>query len=218
MGFFSFFTKEKKETLEKGLSKTKESLFSKLSKAVLGKSRVDDDVLDNLEEILISADVGWETTVKIIERLQARIQRDKYLGTDELNTILRDEISSLMTENVAEERDDFSFETPHKPYVIMVVGVNGVGKTTTIGKLAHQHTAVGSGKKYRRGADRHRRTSAQQGGTDERALQNPQGDAESHPRRPPRGAFGPRRLNRPKRHRAGQAVYRGYAGQRAGTH
>ena len=143
MGFFSFFTKEKKETLDKGLSKTKESLFSKLSKAVLGKSRVDDDVLDNLEEILISADVGWETTVKIIDRLQARIQRDKYLGTDELNAILRKEISSLMTENVAEERDDFSFETPHKPYVIMVVGVNGVGKTTTIGKLAYQFKKSG---------------------------------------------------------------------------
>ena len=143
MGFFSFFTKEKKETLDKGLSKTKESLFSKLSKAVLGKSRVDDDVLDNLEEILISADVGWDTTVKIIDRIQARVQRDKYLGTDELNGILRDEISALMTENVAEERDDFSFETPHKPYVIMVVGVNGVGKTTTIGKLAYQFKQAG---------------------------------------------------------------------------
>ena len=143
MGFFSFFTKEKKETLDKGLSKTKENLFSRLSKAVFGKSRVDDDVLDNLEEILISADVGWETTVKIIDRIQARIQRDKYLGTEELNNVLRDEISSLMTENVAEERDDFSFETPHKPYVIMVVGVNGVGKTTTIGKLAYQFKKSG---------------------------------------------------------------------------
>lgn len=143
MGFFSFFTKEKKETLDKGLSKTKENIFSKISKAVFGKSRVDDDVLDNLEEILISADVGWETTVKIIDRIQARIQRDKYLGTEELNTVLRDEISSLMTENVAEERDDFSFETPHKPYVIMVVGVNGVGKTTTIGKLAYQFKKSG---------------------------------------------------------------------------
>ena len=143
MGFFSFFTKEKKETLDKGLSKTKENIFSKISKAVFGKSRVDDDVLDNLEEILISADVGWETTVKIIDRIQARIQRDKYLGTEELNNVLRDEISSLMTENVAEERDDFSFETPHKPYVIMVVGVNGVGKTTTIGKLAYQFKKSG---------------------------------------------------------------------------
>lgn len=143
MGFFSFFTKEKKETLDKGLSKTKENLFSRLSKAILGKSRIDDDVLDNLEEILISADVGWETTVKIIDRVQARIQRDKYLGTEELNNILSDEISSLMTENVAEERDDFSFETPHKPYVIMVVGVNGVGKTTTIGKLAYQFKKSG---------------------------------------------------------------------------
>ena len=110
---------------------------------MFGKSRVDDDVLDNLEEILISADVGWETTVKIIDRIQDRIQRDKYLGTEELNTVLRDEISSLMTENVAEERDDFSFETPHKPYVIMVVGVNGVGKTTTIGKLAYQFKKSG---------------------------------------------------------------------------
>ncbi len=143
MGFFSFFTKEKKETLDKGLSKTKENLFSRLSKAILGKSRIDDDVLDNLEEILISADVGWETTVKIIDRVQARIQRDKYLGTEELNNILRDEISALMTENVAGERDDFSFETPHKPYVIMVVGVNGVGKTTTIGKLAYQFKKSG---------------------------------------------------------------------------
>ncbi|MBR0072973.1 MAG: signal recognition particle-docking protein FtsY [Bacteroidales bacterium] len=143
MGFFSFFTKEKKETLDKGLSKTKENLFSRLSKAILGKSRIDDDVLDNLEEILISADVGWETTVKIIDRVQARIQRDKYLGTEELNGILRDEISTLMTENVAEERDDFSFVPPHKPYVIMVVGVNGVGKTTTIGKLAHQFKQAG---------------------------------------------------------------------------
>ena len=143
MGFFSFFTKEKKETLDKGLSKTKENIFSKISKAVFGKSRVDDDVLDNLEEILISADVGWETTVKIIDRIHDRIQRDKYLGTEELNTVLRDEISSLMTENVAEERDDFSFETPHKPYVIMVVGVNGVGKTTTIGKLAYQFKKSG---------------------------------------------------------------------------
>ena len=143
MGFFSFFTKEKKETLDKGLSKTKENLFSRLSKAILGKSRIDDDVLDNLEEILISADVGWETTVKIIDRVQARIQRDKYLGTEELNGILRDEISTLMTENVAEERDDFSFAPPHKPYVIMVVGVNGVGKTTTIGKLAHQFKQAG---------------------------------------------------------------------------
>ncbi|MBO4741924.1 MAG: signal recognition particle-docking protein FtsY [Bacteroidales bacterium] len=143
MGFFSFFTKEKKDTLDKGLSKTKENIFSKISKAVLGKSRIDDEVLDNLEEVLISSDVGWETTVKIIDRIQDRIQRDKYLGTEELNNVLREEISSLMTENIADERDDFSFETPHKPYVIMVVGVNGVGKTTTIGKLAHQFKKSG---------------------------------------------------------------------------
>ncbi len=143
MGFFSFFTKEKKDTLDKGLSKTKENIFSKISKAVLGKSRIDDEVLDNLEEVLISSDVGWETTVKIIDRIQDRIQRDKYLGTEELNNVLREEISSLMTENIADERDDFSFEIPHKPYVIMVVGVNGVGKTTTIGKLAHQFKKSG---------------------------------------------------------------------------
>ena len=107
MGFFSFFTKEKKDTLDKGLSKTRDNFFSRLSKVVLGKSQVDDEVLDNLEEILISADVGWETTVKIIDRIQKRVQRDKYLGTEELNAVLREEISSLMTENIVEERDDF---------------------------------------------------------------------------------------------------------------
>lgn len=143
MGFFSFFTKEKKETLDKGLSKTKENIFSKLTKAIVGKSQVDDDVLDNLEEILISADVGVDTTLKIIDRLQKRVQKDKFVGTSELNAILKEEISGLLNEHDSEERDDFSFETPHKPYVIMVVGVNGVGKTTTIGKLAYQFKKAG---------------------------------------------------------------------------
>ena len=143
MGFFSFFTKEKKETLDKGLSKTKENIFSKISKTLVGKSTVDDDVLDQLEEILISADVGVATTLKIIARLQERVQRDKYIGTSELNSILKEEIAALLTEHNADERDDFSFATPHKPYVIMVVGVNGVGKTTTIGKLAYQFKQAG---------------------------------------------------------------------------
>ena len=143
MGFFSFFTKEKKETLDKGLSRTKENIFSKISKTLVGKSTVDDDVLDQLEEILISADVGVATTLKIIARLQEHVQRDKYLGTSELNSILKEEIAALLTEHNADERDDFSFETSHKPYVIMVVGVNGVGKTTTIGKLAYQFKQAG---------------------------------------------------------------------------
>lgn len=143
MGFFSFFTKEKKETLDKGLSKTKENIFTKISKTLVGKSKVDDDVLDQLEEILISADVGVDTTLKIISHLQERVQRDKYVGTNELNGMLKEEITTLLTEHNAEEYDDFSFATPHKPYVIMVVGVNGVGKTTTIGKLAYQFKQAG---------------------------------------------------------------------------
>lgn len=143
MGFFSFFTKEKKETLDKGLSKTKENIFTKISKTLVGKSKVDDDVLDQLEEILISADVGVDTTLKIISHLQERVQRDKYVGTNELNGMLKEEITTLLTEHNAEEHDDFSFATPRKPYVIMVVGVNGVGKTTTIGKLAYQFKQAG---------------------------------------------------------------------------
>lgn len=143
MGFFSFFTKEKKETLDKGLSKTKENIFSKISKTLIGKSKVDDEVLDQLEEILISADVGVDTTLKIIARLQERVQRDKYVGTNELNSMLKEEIATLLTEHHADDRDDFSFDTDHKPYVIMVVGVNGVGKTTTIGKLAYQFKQAG---------------------------------------------------------------------------
>lgn len=143
MGFFSFFTKEKKDTLDKGLSKTKENIFSKISKTLVGKSKVDDDVLDELEEILISADVGVDTTLKIIARLQERVKRDKFIGTSELNNMLKDEIITLLCEHHFDEYDDFSFQTSHKPYVIMVVGVNGVGKTTTIGKLAYQFKQAG---------------------------------------------------------------------------
>lgn len=143
MGFFSFFTKSKKETLDKGLSKTKESVFTKISKAIAGKSKVDEDVLDNLEQILVEADVGVETTLKIIDRIEERVARDKYLGTSELNSILREEIMSLMQENADEERESFDLPSSENPYVIMVVGVNGVGKTTTIGKLAYQFKQAG---------------------------------------------------------------------------
>lgn len=143
MGFFSFFTKSKKETLDKGLSKTKESVFTKISKAIAGKSKVDEDVLDNLEQILVEADVGVETTLKIIDQIEARVARDKYLGTSELNNILREEIMSLMQENAGEERESFDLPSNENPYVIMVVGVNGVGKTTTIGKLAYQFKQAG---------------------------------------------------------------------------
>ena len=138
MGFFSFFSKEKKEKLDKGLEKTKESVFSKLARVVVGKSKVDDEVLDNLEEVLITSDVGVQTTVKIIERIEERVSNDKFLGASELNNILREEISALLAENNAEDLKDFSIPADKKPYVIMVVGVNGVGKTTTIGKLAYQ--------------------------------------------------------------------------------
>lgn len=143
MGFFSFFTKSKKETLDKGLSKTKESVFGKISKAIAGKSKVDEDVLDNLEQILVEADVGVETTLKIIDRVETRVARDKYLGTAELNRILKEEIEALLEENQSEERENFDFPKGNVPYVIMVVGVNGVGKTTTIGKLAYQFKQTG---------------------------------------------------------------------------
>ena len=136
MGFFSFFSKEKKETLDKGLSKTKESFFGKIARVIAGKTKVDDEVLDNLEEILITSDVGVETTLKIIERIEKRAASEKYMNTQELNHILRDEISMLLTENNTDDANDFDAPIAKKPYVIMVVGVNGVGKTTTIGKLA----------------------------------------------------------------------------------
>ena len=137
MGIFSFFSKEKKEKLDKGLEKTKESVFSKLTRIVAGKSKVDAEVLDDLEEVLITSDVGVQTTVKIIERIESRVAKDKFLGTSELNSILREELSELLSENHSEELQDFSIPDK-RPYVIMVVGVNGVGKTTTIGKLAYQ--------------------------------------------------------------------------------
>jgi len=134
---------QEKQTLDKGLEKTKTSFFSKLTKAVAGKSKVDDEVLDNLEEILVSSDVGVNTTLKIIERIEARVSRDKYMGTDELNGILREEIASLLSETNSGEDTQFSIPSDKKPYVIMVVGVNGVGKTTTIGKLAYQFKKAG---------------------------------------------------------------------------
>lgn len=143
MGIFSFFSKEKKETLDKGLSKTKENVFSKLTRAIAGKSKVDDEVLDNLEEVLITSDVGVDTTLKIIERIEKRVARDKYVTTQELTTLLRDEIATLLTENNTEDAESFIVPEDKKPYVIMVVGVNGVGKTTTIGKLAYQFKKAG---------------------------------------------------------------------------
>ncbi|MDE1208198.1 signal recognition particle-docking protein FtsY [Tenacibaculum larymnensis] len=144
MSFFKkIFSKEKKETLDKGLEKTKTSFFSKLSKAVAGKAKVDDDVLDNLEEVLVSSDVGVETTLKIIDRIEERVSKDKYLGTDELNQILREEIAGLLSETNTGDETDFTIPANKKPYVLMVVGVNGVGKTTTIGKLASQFKKKG---------------------------------------------------------------------------
>jgi fused signal recognition particle receptor len=143
MGFFDRFAKGKKETLDKGLEKTKESFFSKITRAVAGKSKVDDDLLDNLEEILVTSDVGVDTTLKIIERIEARVAKDKYVGTDELTAMLRDEIALLLTENNTDDLSEFTLPEEKKPYVIMVVGVNGVGKTTTIGKLAHQFKQKG---------------------------------------------------------------------------
>ena len=143
MGFFSFFTKEKKETLDKGLSKTKQNVFTKITRAIAGKSKVDDEVLDNLEEVLITSDVGVETTLKIIDRVEKRVARDKYVTTQELTGLLRDEIATLLTENNTEDGVGFDVPADKKPYVIMVVGVNGVGKTTTIGKLAYQFKKAG---------------------------------------------------------------------------
>lgn len=144
MGFFNFFSKEKKETLDKGLEKTKQGLFDKLKRAVAGRSKIDDDFLDNLEEVFITSDVGVETTLKIIDRLQKRAARDKYVSTSELNTLLRDEITEMLAENNNADTPDFSVPSDKKPYVIMVVGVNGVGKTTTIGKLAYQFEKAGN--------------------------------------------------------------------------
>jgi fused signal recognition particle receptor len=138
-----FFSKKEKESLDRGLEKTKSNIFSRIGKAVAGKARVDDDVLDELEEILITSDVGVQTTIKIIERIESRVARDKYLGTEELNTILKEEIAGLLSENNTEDADDFNIPEGTRPYVILVVGVNGVGKTTTIGKLAARFRSSG---------------------------------------------------------------------------
>jgi len=143
MALFKSFSKSNKDNLDKGLSKTKESIFKKLGRAVAGKSKVDETVLDNLEEVLITSDVGVDTTLKIIERIEERVARDKYMGTDELNNILKEEITGLLEENNIEDMSDFDLSETEKPYVIMVVGVNGVGKTTTIGKLAYKFKQTG---------------------------------------------------------------------------
>ena len=161
MGFFSFFSREKKETLDNGLQKTKQSVFEKLKRAVVGKDKVDDDVLDNLEEVLVTSDVGVETTVRIIDRIQERVARDKYVGTDELNHVLKDEICKLLAENNSDDQISFESELPQTPYVIMVVGVNGVGKTTTIGKLAYQFKKAGK-KVYLGAADTFRAAAVEQ--------------------------------------------------------
>ena len=161
MAFFGLFNREKKETLDKGLEKSKESVLSKIGHAIAGKSTIDDEVLDNLEEALITSDVGVETTLRIIERVQERVKRDKYIGTDELNALLVDEIASLLEENNQGEILDFSADLPVKPYVVMVVGVNGVGKTTTIGKLAYQYKAAGK-KVYLGAADTFRAAAVEQ--------------------------------------------------------
>ena len=161
MGFFGLFNKKKKEVLDKGLETTKQSVFSKITRAVAGKSKVDDEVLDNLEEILITSDVGVNTTVKIIERIEERIARDKYVSTSELNNVLRTEIAALLTENNTENAEDWDLPTSHKPYVILVVGVNGVGKTTTIGKLAYQFKKAGK-KVYLGAADTFRAAAVEQ--------------------------------------------------------
>jgi fused signal recognition particle receptor len=161
MGLFGLFSKNKKETLDKGLEKTKTSVFSKLTRAIAGKSKVDDEVLDNLEEVLITSDVGVDTTLKIIQRIEERVERDKYVSTSELNGILRDEIASLLAENNTEDLEDWDLPTDHKPYVILVVGVNGVGKTTTIGKLAYQFKNAGK-KVYLGAADTFRAAAVEQ--------------------------------------------------------
>ena len=161
MGIFGFFNKSKKETLDKGLEKTKQSVFSKLTRARAGKSKVDDEVLDDLEEILITSDVGVDTTLKIIERIETRVARDKYVSTSELNNILKEEITALLSENNTQDNDSWELPDTGNPYVILVVGVNGVGKTTTIGKLAHQFKQAGK-KVYLGAADTFRAAAVEQ--------------------------------------------------------
>lgn len=161
MGLFGLFNRDKKETLDKGLEKTKQSVFTKIARAVAGKSKVDEDVLDNLEEVLITSDVGVDTTLKIIKRIEERVARDKYVSVSELNAILRDEIAALLTENNSVDNENWDLPSDHSPYVILVVGVNGVGKTTTIGKLAYQFTKAGK-KVYLGAADTFRAAAVEQ--------------------------------------------------------
>jgi fused signal recognition particle receptor len=161
MGIFGLFSKKNKENLDQGLEKTKQSVFSKITRAIAGKSKVDDDVLDNLEEVLITSDVGVDTTVKIIHRIEDRVARDKYVSTSELNKILKEEIAALLTENNTQDNSNWDLPTDHKPYVILVVGVNGVGKTTTIGKLAYQFKKAGK-KVYLGAADTFRAAAVEQ--------------------------------------------------------
>ena len=161
MGIFGFFSKNKKEVLDNGLEKTKTSVFDKISRAIMGKDKVDDEVLDNLEEALITSDIGVETTLKIIKRIEERVARDKYVSTSELNGIMRYEIASLLTENNTGDNEDWDLPSDHRPYVILVVGVNGVGKTTTIGKLAYQFKKSGK-KVYLGAADTFRAAAVEQ--------------------------------------------------------
>ena len=161
MGIFGLFNKKKKDILNDGLEKTKFSVFDKLARAITGKSTIDDDVLDNLEEVLITSDIGVDTTLKIIHRIEERVARDKYVSTSELNEILRSEITNLLTENNSGDNDDWDLPQDHKPYVILVVGVNGVGKTTTIGKLAYQFKKAGR-KVYIGAADTFRAAAVEQ--------------------------------------------------------
>ena len=161
MGIFGLFNKKEKETLDQGLEKTKQSVFTKLSRAIAGKSTVDDDVLDNLEEVLITSDVGVESTIKIIHRIEERVARDKYVSTDELNLILKEEIAGLLAENNSGDNSNWDLPADHSPYVILVVGVNGVGKTTTIGKLAYQFKQAGK-KVYLGAADTFRAAAVEQ--------------------------------------------------------
>ena len=161
MGIFGLFSKKNKENLDQGLEKTKQSVFSKITRAIAGKSKVDDDVLDNLEEVLITSDVGVDTTVKIIHRIEDRVARDKYVSTSELNKILKEEIAALLTENNTQDNSNWDLPTDHKPYAILVVGVNGVGKTTTIGKLAYQFKKAGK-KVYLGAADTFRAAAVEQ--------------------------------------------------------
>jgi fused signal recognition particle receptor len=212
MGIFGFFSKEKKESLDQGLQKTSESIFSKLSKAVVGKSKVDEEVLDELEEVLIGSDLGVETTVKVIQRIEERVARDKYLNASELDSILREEIALLLEENNTQDLLDFDLPAEKKPYVILVVGVNGVGKTTTIGKLAHlfknagKSVVLGAADTFRAAAVdqlilwgdrvgearsgyasrpsdyRYRWSTTHQGQLDERAHQDQARDAKIYPR------------------------------------